>query len=104
MTFRLLGMSDEERLAFEEATGVKSEAGKIILDRSAEMTEQAGDYALREIQSIIGPHGSVSRWQAGGIRITPGGGISVFNDGVTKTNIQPNGTLVIGSDITLPAT
>lgn len=104
MTFRLLGMPEELRLAIEQAGGEPTEEARLIYEASTKQTEQAIEYALREIQTVIGPHGSISRLQSGGIRITPGTGIGVFVGGVQKTEIQPNGTFVIGSDITQPAT
>jgi len=108
VTFRLLGLPEELRLAIEEAGGDKTEEARLVYEASVneagEQVRETVAESLREVQEVVGPHGSISRLQAGGIRIAPGQGIRVFADGVTKTNITNNGTLVIGSDITQPAT
>jgi hypothetical protein len=108
MTFRLLGLPEELRLAIEQANGSNTEEARLVYEAAvneavAQSTEQVNQ-SLREIQSIIGPHGAISRLQTGGVRITNGEGIGVYLDGVFKTNITPNGTVVIGSDISKPET
>ncbi len=104
MTIRLLGLSDEQRLEFEQSTGIKTEAAQIIIDESVRQAQTMLDTATKEIQSIVGPHGTVSRIQAGGVRISPGMGIGVFADGVLKTTIGPDGSLFVGSNIDDPTT
>lgn len=108
MTFRLLGLPEELRLAIEEAGGSPTEEARVVyeaaVNEAVAQVEQTVTESLREVQSIIGPHGSISRLQTGGIRIANGEGIGVYLDGVFKTNIQPNGTLAIGSDISQPET
>jgi hypothetical protein len=108
MTFRMMGLPEELRLGIEEASGSDTEQARLIYE--AAVNEAVGqvtntvNQSLREVQSIIGPHGTITRLQTGGIRIANGEGIGVYLDGVFKTNIQPNGTVVIGSDITRAAT
>jgi hypothetical protein len=108
MTFRLLGLPEELRLALEETSGIDTEAARLIVELSVreaeDLARQQIANATREIQSIVGPHGALSRVQAGGLRITPGSGMGVFLDGVYKTQIQPNGTFIIGSNIENPET
>jgi hypothetical protein len=108
MTFRLLGLPEELRLAIEQAGGRATEEARVIIEASVQesvaQVEQTITESLREVQSIIGPHGTISRLQTGGIRIANGEGIGVYLDGVFKTNITPNGTVVIGSDISQPET
>jgi hypothetical protein len=93
-TYRLVGLSEEQRLEIEQATGIKTKDAVLWVDKSS------ADESLRELQEVIGPHGSVSRLQAGGIRITPGTGISIYEDGVLKTSLLPGGDFAVGSDIT----
>lgn len=104
MTFRILGLPDELRLDFEEATGIKTETAQLIVEESVQEAERRMSNAIREVQEVIGPHGSVTRLQAGGIRILPGTGIGVYEDGVLKTTILPDGNFRVGSDINDPAT
>lgn len=100
---RLLGLTEEQRLDFEQATGIKTEAAQIIIDQSVQQSQDLIDAALKEIQGVIGPHGSVSRLQAGGVNITRSG-IGIYTDGVLKTTIDQQGNLLVGSDITSPST
>lgn len=108
MSFRLLGLTDEQRLEIEQATGMKTEAVKLLLDVSAQQASQLIDNAIaiqtKEVQSVIGPHGSVTRLQAGGVKISQGMGVAVYDDSVLKTTIKPSGDLVVGSNIDNPAT
>jgi hypothetical protein len=108
MTFRLLGLPEELRLAIEEAGGSPTEEARLVyeaaVNEAVSQVQQTVTQSLRELQTVIGPHGTISRVQSGGIRVSPGEGIGVYMDGVFKTNIQPNGTLVIGSDIENPVT
>jgi len=110
MTFRLLGIPDELRLEIEEASGgtITTEAARLIMEKSVQEAEalinKTLDNITKEVQGIVGPHGTISRLQAGGIQISRGSGIAVYEDGVLKTTIAPNGTLIVGSDITNPAT
>jgi hypothetical protein len=110
MTFRLLGIPDELRLQIEEASNgtITTEAARLMIEASVQMAQGVFDVTLdnitKEVQGVIGPHGSVTRLQAGGINITRGGGIQVYADGVSKTTITPRGDVVIGSDVTRPAT
>lgn len=103
MTIRLLGMSDEDRLAFEQATGIRTETAQIIIEQAVEESSRLMNTALREIQEVIGPHGAVTRLQAGGVNISRGAGIGVFADGVLKTTIAADGNLFVGSNIDDPA-
>jgi hypothetical protein len=109
-SFRLLGLTDEQRLDIEQASNgtIKTEAAQVIVDAAVRNTEaqvkELLDTSLREIQSIIGPHGSITRLQAGGVRISPGLGISIFEDGILKTTMKPSGDLAVGSNIEDPAT
>lgn len=105
MTFRLLGLPEEDRLAIEEASGgtITTEAARLIIEKSVQEAEALLNSSIREVQEVIGPHGSVTRLQAGGVRITSGG-ISVYEDGVLKTTVKSSGDLLVGSDITDPAT
>jgi hypothetical protein len=110
MTFRLLGIPDELRLQIEEASGgtITTEAARLMMEATVQMAESVIQTTLdnitKEVQGVIGPHGSVTRLQAGGINITRGGGIQVYADGVSKTTITPRWDVVIGSDVTRPAT
>ena len=108
MTIRLLGISDELRLEIEQnSPGVTTEAARLIIENAVEQAQVAAEQvtaeSIKEIQSIIGPHGTISRLQAGGIRIGQAG-IGVFLDGVLKTSIDDEGNLFVGSAIDLPAT
>src|SRR5574341_1093644 len=96
MTFRLLGMSDEERLAFEEASGVKTEGARLIVEESIRQTEDLMARVIREVQEVVGPHGTITRVQAGGIRMAQGLGVAAFEDGILKTNIEPDGDFLAG--------
>jgi hypothetical protein len=110
MTFRLYGLTDEFRLAIEEASGgtITTEAARLMIEASVQQAQGVFDATLdnitKEVQGVIGPHGSVTRLQAGGMNITRGGGIQVYADGVSKTTITPRGDVIIGSDVTRPAT
>jgi hypothetical protein len=110
MTFRLFGLPEETRLAIEEASGgtITTETARILVEASVREAEAITNATLnnltREVQGIIGPRGTLTRIQAGGINITRGEGLSVYADGVNKTTITPRGELIIGSDITQPAT
>jgi hypothetical protein len=101
MTFRLLGMSEEDRLAFEETTGIKTEAARIIVEASLAEASKLMKQTVREVQEVIGPHGSVTRLQAGGVQVSRNG-VSVFDSGVLKTTIEQDGDFLAGSDITQP--
>jgi hypothetical protein len=106
---RLMGLSDEDRLAIEQASGgtIKTEAAKLIVDISTQQVMeqvQAELDELKEVQSIIGPQGSVTLLQAGGVNITPGNGVVVYDGGIRKTNIEPDGDLFVGSDLDDPST
>jgi hypothetical protein len=107
---RLYGLPEELRLEIEQGNGSLSPnlAEKMIEAAASQARRILGTdktiQGLREIQSVIGPHGSISRVQAGGVRITPGEGIGVYSDGVYKTRIIPTGTLMIGSNIEEPST
>lgn len=59
--------------------------------------------ALRDIQALVGPRGSLKRLQAGGVEISPGNGILVSKLGVPKTRIEPDGDLFVGWDVEDPA-
>jgi hypothetical protein len=95
MTFRLYGLTDEFRLAIEEASGgtITTEAARLMIEASVQQAQGVFDATLdnitKEVQGVIGPHGSVTRLQAGGMNITRGGGIQVYADGVSKTTITP---------------
>jgi hypothetical protein len=104
MTFRLLGLDEELRLAIEQAGGSPTEEARVIVEAAVQEAVAQVDQSLRELQSIIGPHGSITRLQAGGVRITAGEGIGIYADGVYKTQIAPRGDVIIGSDITQPST
>jgi uncharacterized protein with putative carbohydrate binding module len=104
MTFRLLGMTEEDRLDFEQATGIKTEGARLIVEASVQETERMLAEAIREVQEVIGPHGAISRLQAGSLRIAPGLGIGVFEDGILKTTISAAGDIYAGSDISDPST
>lgn len=92
-------LSAEERLEFEQA-GVNPETIERLM--STTITPQAVMRAIREVQEVVGPHGSISRVQAGGVRITREG-VRVFEDGVNKTSIDSIGNLFVGSNIEDPA-
>ena len=102
MTFRLLGLSDEERVELEQATGMSSEGVRLIVERSVNEAENLFTKATKEIQTVIGSHGSITRLQAGGMKIAQGLGLSVFADGVNKTTIDPEGNIFAGSNINNP--
>jgi hypothetical protein len=103
MANTLLGLSEEDRLAFEQVTGVKTEQAQIIVEQSVTEAQRLMNLAIREVQEVVGPHGAISRLQSGGIRITPGTGVGAFQDGVLKTTIDPDGNLLAGSNIEDPA-
>ncbi len=108
MTLRLLGLPDELRLEIEQnSPGITTEAATLIIEASVQQAQAAAEEttaeALKEIQSIIGPHGTISRLQSGGIRIGQAG-IGVYLDGVLKTSIDDEGNLFVGSNIDGPAT
>jgi hypothetical protein len=94
-------LTNEQRLEMEQA-GVNPDTIDKITDNLVPL--ETLKKAIREVQEVIGPHGAISRLQAGGIRITPGEGVGAYSDGVYKTRIQPNGTLLIGSNIEDPTT
>lgn len=104
MTFRLLGMTEEERLDFEQTTGIRTEGAVLIAQTAVQEAERLMQTAIREVQGVIGPHGSVTRLQAGGVNISPGGGVSVFEDGVLKTTIYPDGNFRAGANVEDPTT
>src|SRR5690349_10638301 len=106
---RILGVPEELQLEIEQnSPGVTTRAAELITEFAVKQaTDATGAQmarAIKEVQSIVGPHGALARVQSGGLRITPGLGMGMFIDGVFKTNIQPNGTFVIGSNVDLPAT
>jgi hypothetical protein len=94
-------LTNEQRLEMEQA-GVNPDTIDKITDNLVPL--ETLKKAIREVQEVVGPHGAISRLQAGGIRITPGEGVGAYSDGVYKTRIQPNGTLLIGSNIEDPTT
>jgi hypothetical protein len=94
-------LTNEQRLEMEQA-GVNPDTIDKITDNLVPL--ETLKKAIREVQEVIGPHGAISRLQAGGIRITPGEGVGAYSDGVYKTRIQPNGTLLVGSNIEDPTT
>ncbi len=101
---RLLGqMSEEERLEFEQETGIRTAGAIRIVEEARATAEQMIQTAIREVQEVIGPHGSVTRVQAGGVRVTRSG-IGVFEDGILKTVMESDGDFHVGSDTGLPAT
>lgn len=102
MTIRLLGLTDEQRLEFEQTTGIKTETAQLIIDNAVEQAQTIIDESIKELQTVVGPHGSVTRLQAGGINITRNG-IGIFTDGVLKTSIDREGNLFVGSNIDFPA-
>jgi len=97
------GMSDEERLAFEQTTGIKTEGALRIVEEAQAQAQGMLSTAIREIQEVVGPHGSVTRVQAGGVRVSRSG-VGVYEDGILKTTIESDGDLFVGSDTALPAT
>ncbi len=99
---RLFGLTDEQRLEFEQATGIKTETAQLIIDSAIQQTQARLDQSLKEIQTVIGPHGSVTRLQAGGVNITSNG-VSIYTDGVLKTTIDREGNLIVGSNIDDPS-
>ena len=105
---RLLGLSDEQRLAIEQETGIKTEGVRLLMEASMQQAEQLAqqviDKSIREVQEVVGPHGAVTRLQAGGVKISPGIGVGVYEDGVLKTTIEPDGDFLVGSNIEEPAT
>src|SRR3990167_2052484 len=105
---RLLGLSDEQRLAIEQETGIKTEGVRLLMEASMQQAEQLAqqviDKSIREVQEVVGPHGAVARLQAGGVKISPGIGVGVYEDGVLKTTIEPDGDFLVGSNIEEPAT
>jgi len=104
MTNRLMGLSEEERLAIEQTTGLKTQGAQIIVDAAVSATQEMMDKAIREVQEVIGPHGAITRLQAGGVQIAKGLGIAVYEDGVLKTTVDTKGNLFVGSDTTSPTT
>jgi hypothetical protein len=108
--FRLQGLPDELRMEIEEASNgtITTEAARLIIERSVREAQTVFDTTLnnitKEVQGIVGPHGSITRMQAGGINISRGDGFSVYADGVIKTSIDPRGNVFIGSDLTQPST
>lgn len=100
---RLVGMTDEESQTFEEAHGIKAETARLLIDQAISATQKLTASAIKELQSVVGPHGALSRVQAGNMMIAPGVGIGVFQDGVLKTTIDPDGNLLVGSKIDDPA-
>lgn len=93
-------LSQEERLEFEQA-GLNPDTVDRLMGET--VAPEFLQRAIREVQEVIGPHGSVSRMQAGGVRVTREG-IGVHEDGVSKTNIDQYGNLFVGSDLESPAT
>jgi hypothetical protein len=68
---------------------------------AADQAEERADIdsVTRELTDKIGLGGSLGSVSAGGLTIGAGLGLGVYGGGILKTNIQPNGTLVIGSDV-----
>lgn len=96
--------SDQKKLL--ETIG-SDKALDLLRDHIAkEAIERVKEYvskATKELQEVIGPHGSVSRMQAGGVKIERGIGVAVYDDGTLKTSIKPSGDMSIGSNIENPA-
>ena len=97
MTFRLLGLPEELRLAIEQAGGSKTEEARLIVEAAvntaAAQVEQTITQSLREVQEIIGPHGSVSRLQAGGVLIDRTG-ISLFTQEGREIEMNADGIII----------
>jgi hypothetical protein len=96
-----LKLTNEQRLEMEQA-GVNPDTIDKITDNLVPL--ETLKKAIREVQEVIGPHGAISRVQAGGVRVAPGTGIGVFEDGVLKTTILPDGNFRVGSNIEDPST
>lgn len=60
------------------------------------------DYITREVSDKVGMGGSLGSVSTGGIVIGPGLGVAVYEAGVIKTRIEPDGDLFVGSNIGLP--
>jgi hypothetical protein len=78
-----------------ETTG----ATRLAADQQQELRE-----ITKELDEKVGIQGSLGNVSSGGLVVGPGLGLGVYEGGILKTNIQPNGTLVIGSDISQPET
>lgn len=101
---RLLGIPEELRLEIEQSGGTLTEAAALqIIQASAQAAQEDTARMVREVQEVIGPHGAVTRVQAGGVRIARGTGLGVFADGIQKTTIDTQGNIFAGSDISLPS-
>ncbi len=96
-------MSEEQQLEWEQETGTTVLAAQRIVTAAVDAARAVSERAMREVQEVVGPHGSVTRLQAGGVRVTRNG-VAVFQDGVQKTMIEADGDFFSGSDVTLPAT
>jgi hypothetical protein len=58
---------------------------------------------LKELTERIGIQGSTGSITSRGVSINPGDGIIIYQGGIGKTNIQPDGDFFAGRDINLPA-
>ena len=103
MTFRLLGLPDELRLDIEQSSGLSTEGVKLIIETSVNEANALFETATKEIQEVVGPHGSVTRLQAGGVKISQGMGVAVYADGVKKTTLDAEGNIYAGSNVEDPA-
>ena len=69
---------------------------------SANDVQKQIDEATREAGEKVGMRGSLGNVSAGGARLMQGAGFQASNDGVRKSQIEPDGDVFIGSNIDTP--
>ena len=82
-------MTEAEQREFEEQTGLKPGGTRVVLDALGKMGKLA-QRQTREVGEVVGPHGSVTRLQAGGVRVERNG-VEVNEDGELKVIINKDG-------------
>lgn len=63
------GMDTTARQVFEEESGITTQGALRIIEEAERRASETMQKAIREIQEVIGPHGSVTRVQAGGVHV-----------------------------------
>jgi len=58
--------------------------------------------ATKELTEKVGMQGSLGRINASGVQVGPGLGVRVYEGGIKKSTIEPDGDVLIGSNIEAP--
>lgn len=73
-----------------------------MIDKAIEKLDDHIARSIKEFQEIIGPRGSFSKLNVGGITMTPQS-IAIYDDGILKTTIERDGDFMTGSKILDPS-